>query len=144
MSLADVYDRRRHNFDVLRFGLATAVIWSHCYALAGRPMGPVFALTGQIDTGSLAVEAFFILSGFLITQSWESDPDLRSFTVKRGLRLVPALIFGALVVGPLATTGSVLDYMEARSTWAHFGGVALHRHLASPLLFADQDRKSVV
>ena len=140
-SLAQVYDRRRNNFDVLRFGLATAVIWSHCYALAGRPMDPVFALTGQIDAGSLAVEAFFVLSGFLITQSWESDSDLRSFTVKRALRLVPALIaaliFGALVVGPLATTGPVLDYLGARSTWAHFDGVALHRHLASPLLFAD-------
>ena len=140
-SLADVYDRRRNNFDVLRFGLATAVIWSHCYALAGRPMDPVFALTGQIDAGSLAVEAFFVLSGFLITQSWDSDPDLRSFSTKRALRLVPALVaalvFGALVVGPLATTGPVLDYLEARSTWAHLGSVALHRHLASPLLFAD-------
>jgi peptidoglycan/LPS O-acetylase OafA/YrhL len=139
--LADVYDRRRNNFDVLRFGLATAVIWSHCYALAGRPMDPVFALTGQIDAGSLAVEAFFVLSGFLITQSWDSDPDLRTFTAKRALRLVPALvaalIFGALVVGPLAATVPVRDYLGARSTWAHFDGVALHRHLASPLLFAD-------
>jgi peptidoglycan/LPS O-acetylase OafA/YrhL len=140
-SLAEVYDRRRNNFDVLRFSLATAVIWSHCYALAGRPMDPVFALTGQVDAGSLAVEAFFVLSGFLITQSWDGDPNLRSFTTKRALRLVPALVaalvFGALVVGPLATTGPVLDYLQAGSTWAHFGGVALHRHLASPLLFAD-------
>jgi peptidoglycan/LPS O-acetylase OafA/YrhL len=106
-SLAAVYDRRRNNFDVLRFGLATAVIWSHCYALAGRSMDPVFALTGQIDAGSLAVEAFFVLSGFLITQSWDGDPDLRSFTSKRTLRLVPALVaalvFGTRVVGPLAT-----------------------------------------
>jgi peptidoglycan/LPS O-acetylase OafA/YrhL len=140
-SLAEVYDRRRNNFDVLRFGLATAVIWSHCYALAGRPMDPVFAFTGQVDAGSLAVEAFFVLSGFLITQSWDGDPNLRSFTTKRALRLVPALVaalvFGALVVGPLATVGPVLDYLAAGSTWAHFGGVALHRHLASPLLFAD-------
>ena len=140
-SLAAVYDRRRNNFDVLRFGLATAVIWSHCYALAGRSMDPVFALTGQIDAGSLAVEAFFVLSGFLITQSWDGDPDLRSFTTKRTLRLVPALVaalvFGTLVVGPLATTAPVSDYLQAGSTWAHFGGVALHRHLASPLLFPD-------
>jgi len=140
-SLAAVYDRRRNNFDVLRFGLATAVIWSHCYALAGRSMDPVFALTGQIDAGSLAVEAFFVLSGFLITQSWDGDPDLRSFATKRTLRLVPALVaalvFGTLVVGPLATTVPVSEYLQAGSTWAHFGGVALHRHLASPLLFPD-------
>jgi len=140
-SFQDAYDQRRNNFDVLRFGLATMVIWSHCYALAGRPMDPVFALTRQIDAGTLAVQAFFVLSGFLITQSWDGDPDLRGFAVKRALRLVPALVvalvFGALVVGPLVTSGSVLDYLGARSTWAHFDGIALHRHLASPLLFAD-------
>lgn len=140
-SLADVYARRHNNFDALRVGLATTVIWSHCYALAGRPMDPVFALTRQVDAGSLAVDGFFILSGFLITQSWDGDPDLRDFSVKRALRLVPALIaaliFGAFVIGPLATPVSVLDYLTAGSTWAHFGSVLLHRHLASPLLFAD-------
>ena len=140
-SFGDAYDRRRNNFDVLRFGLAASVIWSHCYALAGRPMDPVFALTHQIDAGSLAVQAFFVLSGFLITQSWIGDPDLRDYTVKRALRLVPALlaalVFGALVVGPLMTTGPVLGYLTASSTWAHFDGVALHRHLASPFLFGD-------
>ena len=82
-----------------------------------------------------------MLSGFLITQSWIGDPDLHAFTVKRALRLVPALlaalVLGALVVGPLMTTSSVLGYLAAPSTWEHFGGVALHRHLASPLLFAD-------
>jgi peptidoglycan/LPS O-acetylase OafA/YrhL len=140
-SFGDAYDRRRNNFDVLRFGLAASVIWSHCYALAGRSMDPVFAFTRQIDAGSLAVQAFFVLSGFLITQSWLGDPDLRDYTVKRALRLVPALlaalVFGALVVGPLMTTGPVLSYLTAPSTWAHFDGVALHRHLASPLLFGD-------
>ena len=49
-ALGDVYSRS-NNFDVLRFVLATGVIWSHCYALAGRPMDPVFALTRQIDAG---------------------------------------------------------------------------------------------
>ncbi len=136
-----MYDRRRNNFDVLRFALASAVIWSHCYALSGRAMDPVFWLTGQIDAGSLSVEAFFVLSGFLITQSWDGDPDLRSFAVKRALRLVPALIvalvFGALVIGPLTTEVALSQYFASFSTWAHFGSLALHRYLASPLLFAD-------
>src|SRR4029453_12177074 len=140
-SLGDVYDRRRNNFDVLRFGLARAGILSHCYALAGRPMDPVFWLTRQIDAGSLAVEGFFVLSGFLITQSWDGDPDLRGFAVKRALRLVPALVvalvFGAFVIGPLTTPAPLAQYVTSLSTWAHFGSVALHRYLASPLLFAD-------
>src|SRR5262245_12148849 len=103
-------------------------------------MDPIFRLTGQIDAGSLAVQAFFVLSGFLITQSWDGDPDLRGFTIKRALRLVPALVaalvFGAFVIGPLATTAPLAVYFSSLDTWAHFDSVALHRHLASPLLFA--------
>ena len=141
ISLADVYSRRGNNFDALRFALATAVIWSHCYALAGRPMDPLFALTGQIDAGSLAVEAFFVLSGFLITQSWDGDPDVRNFAVKRTLRLAPALVvalaFGALLVGPIVSSVPSVQYLLAPSTWEHFGGALLNRHLASPLLFVD-------
>jgi len=137
--LGDVYDRRVNNFDALRFVLATAVIWSHCYVLAGRPMDPVFALTRQIDAGSLAVQAFFVLSGFLITQSWDGDPHLRNFAIKRALRLVPAmiaaLVFGALIVGPLVCSVTSAQYLLAPSTWAHFGGVLFNRYLASPLLF---------
>ncbi len=137
----EVYDRRRNNFDVLRFGLATAVIWSHCYALSGRPMDPVFAFTRQIDAGSLAVDGFFVLSGFLITQSWLGDPDLRDYAIKRALRLVPALVaalaFGTLLVGPLVSAVPVREYLGSWSTWAHFGSVVLHRHLASPLLYPD-------
>jgi peptidoglycan/LPS O-acetylase OafA/YrhL len=87
------------------------------------------------------VDGFFVLSGFLIMQSWDRDPDLHDFALKRLLRLVPALlaalVFGALVIGPLATTAPLAEYLGASSTWAHFGSVALHRHLASPLLFAD-------
>lgn len=139
-ALGDVYSRS-NNFDALRFVLATGVIWSHCYALSGRAMDPVFALTRQIDAGSLAVEAFFVLSGFLITQSWDGDPDLRNFAVKRTLRLAPALIaavvFGALVVGPLVCSVPSVQYLLAPSTWEHFGGVFLNRYLASPLLFTD-------
>src|SRR5262245_41927829 len=104
-------------------------------------MDPVFRLTRQIDAGSLAVEAFFILSGFLITQSWDSDPDLRGFTIKRALRLVPALlaalVFGTLVIGPVTTVAPLAEYFSSLGTWAHFGSVALHRYLASPLLFPD-------
>lgn len=61
--------------------------------------------------------------------------------MKRALRLVPALlaalVFGALIVGPLMTAAPLAQYVTSLSTWAHFGSVALHRYLASPLLFPD-------
>jgi peptidoglycan/LPS O-acetylase OafA/YrhL len=137
-TFSDLYDRRHNNFDFLRFVLAAAVIWSHCYALRGLE-DPVFAFTRQIDAGSLAVDGFFVLSGFLITQSWESDPTLRTFALKRALRLVPALLvalaFGALIVGLIMTPRTAAEYLDAPSTWLHFTGILFNRHLASPLLF---------
>lgn len=37
------------------------------------------------------VPAFFFISGFLISASWERNPDLRVFAVNRALRIFPAL-----------------------------------------------------
>src|SRR5262245_3084960 len=65
-----------NNLDLLRFFFAALVIFSHSYALlygetSGNIQEPLAILThGQITGGSLAVSFFFILSGFLITQSW--------------------------------------------------------------------------
>src|SRR5262245_44159743 len=141
VSLAAVYDRRTNNFDALRFALAAVVLWSHTFPLSGRPMDPLFRLSRQIDGGSLAVEAFFIVSGFLVAQSWEVDPSALRFLLKRGLRIVPALlaslVFGALIVGPLASAQPVQSYFASGAPWWHFLGVVLNRHLAIPGTFPD-------
>lgn len=140
-SLALAYDSHKNNFGFLRFFLATAVVWSHSYALAGRPSDPVWALSRQIDGGSIAVDGFFVLSGFLVTQSWVQQPALRIFAVKRLLRLVPALlvatIFGAFVIGPLGTTWPFTDYISSPDPWLHFLGVPLNRYLFLTPSFVD-------
>jgi peptidoglycan/LPS O-acetylase OafA/YrhL len=56
--------------------------------------------------GTLAVDGFFLLSGFLIARSWDHDPELPNFLRKRLLRIVPgylvAVILSTIVVGLLA------------------------------------------
>jgi peptidoglycan/LPS O-acetylase OafA/YrhL len=140
-SLDLAYDSRRNNFGFLRFFLATMVIWSHSYALSGRPADPVWALSGQIDGGSVAVDGFFVLSGFLVTQSWMQQPALRAFAIKRLLRIVPALVvatmFGAFLIAPLAATVPVADYFRSAEPWLHFVGVPLNRYLFIPSAFPD-------
>jgi len=68
-----------------------------------------------------AVNAFFILSGFLIADSLERRRDVFLFAASRALRILPALLFlslfAVLVVGPLATSLSPGDYWTASSTW---------------------------
>ena len=52
------------------------------------------------------MDGFFLLSGFLIVQSWENDPELLNYLRKRLLRIVPgyvvAAILATLVIGLLA------------------------------------------
>jgi len=138
-TLALAYDSRRNNFGFFRFLFATIVIWSHSYTLAGQN-DPIWAISGQIDGGSIAVDGFFVLSGFLITQSWLQQPLLRAFAVKRFLRLMPALlvatVFGAFVIGPLGTTSTLAEYLSSRGPWLHFLGVPLARYLFIPGIFA--------
>lgn len=96
-------DRHKNNLDFLRFFLAGLVIFSHSYPLLyGETLGnhqePVYIATrGQATGGSLAVTFFFILSGFLITQSWFTSRGLWDYLKKRILRIYPGFVVSSLV-----------------------------------------------
>lgn len=104
--------RRGHdnNFDILRLFWAVLVLFSHCFALpqGGNAHEPLAVLTHkQVTFGSLAVDAFFVISGFLIAQSWMRSKGAGDYLRKRVLRIYPGFLvsalFCAVVVGPLAS-----------------------------------------
>ena len=70
-------------------------------------MRPLHGLAETIAElcGGVAVPFFFVISGFLVTRSWLTDPRPGDFLQKRVLRIYPgflaASLFCALVVGPL-------------------------------------------
>lgn len=81
-----------NNLTLIRFLAASAVIFAHSVAffdLTDR-FDPVFILFG-IGAGDLAVNVFFVVSGFLITRSWLSKLNLVDFTWARAARIYPAL-----------------------------------------------------
>lgn len=82
-------DKQTNNFDALRLTAALLVLVSHQFALSGRPE-PGFAAMG-LSLGRFSVLVFFAISGFLVTASWRSDPNLLRFAARRLLRLWPAL-----------------------------------------------------
>src|SRR5437016_2838248 len=91
---------RENNFDWLRFLLAALVIFSHSFPLsgAGNAREPLYRLTrGQATFGEIAVDGFFIISGFLITWSWFNSSNLRKFLWKRACRIYPAFIAVLLI-----------------------------------------------
>lgn len=82
------------------------VIFSHSYPLAqgNNRHEPFYCLTGGLCTGGgLAVEAFFIISGFLITCSWLRKEKLLPFIKNRVLRIYPGYLV-ALAVSIFLTT----------------------------------------
>lgn len=89
---------RENNFDLLRFLAATAVIISHSYAFYGKPE-PLhqFPYLGE-SLGGMATSLFFVISGFLITMSYKRSTSLRSYCIKRILRIFPALIMCILLL----------------------------------------------
>ena len=111
--------KRAPNFDVIRLTLAFFVLVSHAYLLSQPPAAfhssdPLLRLTrGQMDLGGFSVNLFFVISGFLITQSWMKSLDAVRFLRARALRIYPGFIaaslFGLLIVGPLAAD-SVIAY----------------------------------
>ena len=110
-----------NNFNLIRFVAATLVLFAHSFPLSlGREItDPISNLMG-IGIGELAVDIFFITSGFLVTQSLINRPCLRAFFWARILRIFPALfvamIFCVFVVGLYFTTLPVAEFITHNET----------------------------
>jgi peptidoglycan/LPS O-acetylase OafA/YrhL len=119
---------RHNNFDTLRLIAATSVIFSHAFLLAtGRQDSePLMVITGgQTILGVVGVFVFFVISGYLVTQSWERAPSLPRFALKRTLRIYPGLATCVVVLtfglGPIVTTLPLGDYLTSYGTYRFLG-----------------------
>jgi peptidoglycan/LPS O-acetylase OafA/YrhL len=129
---------RDNNFDVLRLTAAGLVLVSHSWALTGNT-SPTFAG----DTlGGIGVGIFFAISGFLVSASWDLDPRVHAYALKRFLRLWPALIvvvvLCAYALGPLVTIFPLDTYLSSTTRDYVTSNVVLETRYALPGVFTDQ------
>ncbi len=118
---------RGNSFTLVRLGLALAVVFSHAFVLGGFGPDPLQRWTGpRMNIGSLAVVGFFVISGFLLSQSLERHPSIRRFCIHRLARILPGfwmtLLFSTLVLAPAlirAEAGGAMSYAAALSTGPH-------------------------
>ena len=116
---------RDNNFNLIRFLAASAVLVSHSFALstgtsASEPWGRLLGIT----PGSMAVEIFFLTSGFLVTASLVRRKDVRSFALARMLRIYPGLIVAVsltvLAVGFRFTSLQPSNFFTSAQTWVYW------------------------
>lgn len=92
-----MHDPRRNNFDALRLILASIVVLVHAAVLSeAEPL----QFLRTILSSPLAIQGFFVISGYLIIQSYERSSSLKSYCGKRVRRIYPAYVF-IIAVGVL-------------------------------------------
>jgi peptidoglycan/LPS O-acetylase OafA/YrhL len=97
---------KHNNFDLVRLLAATQVAMLHSMEHLEVPVGRYELLIAYVP----GVPAFFFISGFLISASWERNPDIRTFFANRFLSIFPGLWAATLLAAAtLLVFGSGVD-----------------------------------
>jgi peptidoglycan/LPS O-acetylase OafA/YrhL len=163
-SLQDVLAKHRGlgpGFDLIRIGLALAILYGHCFFIAGSssmsgaPGGPGVPapwaprlFSGQYYFRLMLVPMFFALSGFLVTGSAFRTKSVRVFLVFRVLRILPALFtevcLSAILLGPLLTVVPLSKYFSDPRLFAYFGNIVGRVRFELPGLFLNNPVVGIV
>lgn len=111
--LATVLQSPTNSFNLVRLVAAAGVVITHSFLLFGGPEAEPLSW-GPFDLGANAVNVFFVLSGLMLSRSFELRPDWRAFAAARVLRIFPALIVSgavvAWIIAPLTTVVPLAGY----------------------------------
>lgn len=150
-SLSNLIKRNNNNYDLIRLIAALLVIYGHTNAMIPQHLHSgdfVYKLLTFEYSGSLAVKAFFFLSGLVVTNSLLDKRDIQQFLIARTFRIWPALLvvlsISALILGSLYTQLDLKTYLTHKETYAYIIKNALmniqfelpavfHTHAEAPL-----------
>lgn len=109
-----ITDRLRiNNFDALRLIFASMVVVFHTGLLSHAP---ALSLLPDLVSAEFGVQAFFFVSGFLVTMSWDNSRSLWSYAEKRARRIAPAyitVVLGAAVLLVAMSRLPAVDYFTS-------------------------------
>lgn len=149
--LIDFDGSRRNNFTVIRILFAWLVLYGHSFAIE-KNHGIIDPLTiifqGSTWIGAIAVNGFFMISGFLVTASLVRRGFVEYF-ISRSLRIYPALIIcvfvSVFVIGPLSTDLHVVEYLSTLATYKYLANALafLRMQWCLPGVFENNVRTAV-
>lgn len=124
MTLSNYTQGRDNNFNLLRIVAALAVLVTHSFALAiGTGAAEPFRDSLGMTMGTIAVDVFFVTSGFLVTGSLLTRQNAREFLWARFLRIFPALLVMLLLtvfgLGPFLTSWPLSAYLRDAGTYGY-------------------------
>ncbi len=127
---------RENNFTLVRLILATLVVFGHFKVLPGLSKAE-----GIYSFADFAVDAFFIVSGFLVYGSFDNSPKVKGFYIKRFFRIYPLyfviIILQAiamiLILGKDTQYLNVIKYLASNLIFLNFispdiGGIFADQH----------------
>lgn len=113
--------KHQNNFNIIRMVAACLVLLSHSFSLSGlaEPLRDSLGVTW----GSIAVDVFFVTSGYLVTGSILRGGNVRNFLISRFLRIFPGL-WVAVTLTTLAcsvwfTTYSFVEFWSQWPSWRY-------------------------
>jgi len=121
VKLSNAAEGKDNNFSLIRIAAALAVLISHSFALAiGTADAEPLAKSLGITLGEIAVDVFFITSGFLVTASLLRRQTIIKFVWARVLRIYPALLvmlfLTVFVLGVFFTSLPLSSYFSDSKT----------------------------
>ncbi|MFA9275950.1 MAG: acyltransferase family protein [Candidatus Aquirickettsiella gammari] len=148
-TLGELAVGKDNNFNLLRLLAAFAVLISHSFAMLGQPE-PFAASVGK-NLGAMAVDVFFVTSGFLVCASLMRSRNALDYLRARVFRIFPALwvmlVFSVFVLGAGFSQLDFASYLHEAQTWRYFlknallmGGVEFYL----PGLFEQNHLKGIV
>ena len=115
--------RNYNNFGTLRLLFASLVILAHSPEMTdgNRSREILTRIFGTISLGELAVDGFFLVSGYLITKSCQNSRSAADYLLKRVLRIYPgfvvAFLVSSIIVAPVvggdfAQASAIKDFLK--------------------------------
>ena len=103
---------KHNNFDLIRLLLAMTVFLVHSFILSKNPK---LAFIPDFLSAEVAVNCFFVISGFLVTMSFERSTTNGDYLIKRVRRIYPAyvcVILSSAIAGIWLTDLPLREYLS--------------------------------